>query len=550
MRLSLECVALVSLLASLSLGTGAQAISVTSTKQDVRPVNKPGTESGGIITGHYGLRSASQPRALRRRQDASSSSSNLSSSSSTSDSPKQVNYNSATASPSSTSNTNSAAAITSPTWSIVDIEATPSSSSISSASSSLSDSASSDTLTTAPSSGTASQIDTATATTSNDNQSESDAAALTSSASPDATNYTTANSDFLTAPSSAAFNATTTIDSGTPTSTGAANTTSSGGTNTTSSGDTTTSQNTSSIAIQPTIELTPVMWGEEPLLYTIDVSVGEGNNTLSLMLDTGSAHMWIPATGCQSCASSGMTDSGIPLTEGCQQESITYAAEMLSFNGGTGLGSVTGCYSNTTVTIGSYTVHDFPVLLVSDAQGFQGNSISGILGLGISDFVSEDAGAIFNLMWRIGMITSPKVGIYLNAEGTSSEIVLSDAESSLHADQSTRVVKPKTQMDSVHYTVILDRFVTNGNTMKSADGDVAMESLDVVLDTGTTGIVVPEVMLLPIYAAMGGGTYFNDTTSGGLVVPCDGPSDLPPDQAFGLAFGETHTFYIPWDHLM
>lgn len=52
-------------------------------------------------------------------------------------------------------------------------------------------------------------------------------------------------------------------------------------------------------------------------------------------------------------------------------------------------------------------------------------------------------------------------------------------------------------------------------------------------------------MLLPIYAALGNGTYYFDTTTGDLAVPCNSNGDA----ALALQFGGQQ-FYLSWQDLV
>lgn len=52
-------------------------------------------------------------------------------------------------------------------------------------------------------------------------------------------------------------------------------------------------------------------------------------------------------------------------------------------------------------------------------------------------------------------------------------------------------------------------------------------------------------MLLPIYAALGNGTYYSDTMTGDLVVPCNNNDDA----ALALQF-EGQQFSLSWQDLM
>ncbi|KAK8853307.1 hypothetical protein IAR55_004011 [Kwoniella newhampshirensis] len=286
----------------------------------------------------------------------------------------------------------------------------------------------------------------------------------------------------------------------------------------------------SACAIQPIVH--------ESLLvgYTIDVVVGAGNRSAPLLVDTGSSDLWIAATTCQSCFLSNQVDLGLTLPENCQQYTRQY-----------GSGQVRGCIVNTTVTIGSYSLENHPVLVVSYAEGFEGKPMSGMLGLGMSEASITHAQNPISVMSDLGMISSPQVGIYLSTNGTGSQLVLGSPQSSPHADTKKTVVSPTVADNNGKYKVKLDGFVSQGAFIESEAGSILMNNIEVVLDTGTSDIRVPEELLLPIYAGIGGGVFYNDTTTGDLVVPCDGPNVR--DQAFGLQFGGEQ-FYLPWKDLV
>nr|KIR46338.1 hypothetical protein I312_04391 [Cryptococcus bacillisporus CA1280] len=114
-----------------------------------------------------------------------------------------------------------------------------------------------------------------------------------------------------------------------------------------------------------------------------------------------------------------------------------------------------------------------------------------------------------------------------------------------HADQSKKITLPKSTTGDGLYRVIMDGFISHGYMVQSSNSSVSMEKIEVILDTGTSDIRVPEDMLLPIYAALGNDTYYFDTTTGDLVVPCKSNDDA----ALALQFGGQQ-FYLSWQDLI
>ncbi|EAL18874.1 hypothetical protein CNBI1350 [Cryptococcus deneoformans B-3501A] len=280
--------------------------------------------------------------------------------------------------------------------------------------------------------------------------------------------------------------------------------------------------------------LTGVMSQNNAIVYTIDVTIGDGGTTLPVLVDTGSADIWIAASKCENCRAASMVDSGLILPEGCKEEDKGY-----------GSGSVKGCLVNTNITIGTYELEQFHVLAASDSQGFDGSYMSGIFGLAMNKSSINNQATPMDILSQLGMISTPEVGFYLTRTESGSELVFGSPHNNPHADQSKKVTLPKVTTDDGLYRVTMDGFVSHGYMVQSSKGSVNMENIEVILDTGTSDIRVPEDMLLPIYAALGNGTYYSDTMTGDLVVPCNNNDDA----ALALQF-EGQQFSLSWQDLI
>ncbi|WVQ84590.1 hypothetical protein IAT38_006744 [Cryptococcus sp. DSM 104549] len=273
----------------------------------------------------------------------------------------------------------------------------------------------------------------------------------------------------------------------------------------------------------------------DAIVYTIDLEI-DGGATVPIMIDTGSADIWVSGSDCPTCSEWKMVDSGITRDAGCEVEEKGY-----------GSGAVKGCLVPTDITIGEYKLEKFPVLSASESTGFDGTYMSGIFGLAMNKSAINDQATPADLMFELGMMSTPEVGFYLARTADGSEIVFGSPHENEHADQSKKVLLPKVTTEDGLYRVTMDGFVSHGSMVKSSQSNVTMNNLEVILDTGTSDLRVPQIMVLPIYAALGKGTFYTDTTTGDLVVPCEGFDDN--DNALALQFGGQQ-FSIKWEDIV
>ncbi|KAK6909283.1 hypothetical protein I204_01425 [Kwoniella mangroviensis CBS 8886] len=266
------------------------------------------------------------------------------------------------------------------------------------------------------------------------------------------------------------------------------------------------------------------------IAYTIDVLIGENKNSVPVLVDTGSADLWVSANPCGNCTKANMVDTKVQTSDGCTLESKKY-----------GSGAVHGCLVKTDVAIGQYSLSDYPLLAARDVEGFDGSYMSGILGLAMRQNSIDNQATPIDLMLSAGMITSPEIGFYLTREGDGSEVVFGNAHYSPDADQNKKAALPKKGQDGL-YRVNLDAFISRNQPITSQATE--MQNIEVIIDTGTTNILVSESMMDPIYSVLGG----SDKGSDGLrSVPCKGPDN--PDKALALQFGG-RSFNIKWEDLI
>ncbi|OCF38019.1 hypothetical protein I316_00243 [Kwoniella heveanensis BCC8398] len=247
------------------------------------------------------------------------------------------------------------------------------------------------------------------------------------------------------------------------------------------------------------------------LAYTIDVVVG--GVAIPVIVDTGSSQFWVPASTCISCTSYGMTVSPIQLPESCESRNNTY-----------GIGSVSGCFTKSAISVGPYEIPNMDLMgvtTVDEALGSSGSVLSGILGLA-GETTLEGAPTVVKAMYDLGLIKSKTVGFYLSEdENVDSEITFGDVTTSEHADASQGVTVQSVENDMNLYEIVMDEFAVGGT--------VVTQSETVVVDTGSSYIYVPEATAQQIYSLLPSPLKAEQ----GYLLPC--APDNPP--TLKLKFG-------------
>lgn len=124
------------------------------------------------------------------------------------------------------------------------------------------------------------------------------------------------------------------------------------------------------------VSLTLVGTGVYDAVYTIPVSVGDGNQQFSLQIDTGSSDLWIASTSCSSSSCS-QTNGHLYDPSGATPTNVSFSIPYLS-------GSAAGPIFWDNVTIGGYTIDNQALAAASDVENEAlAPNFSGILGLAL-----------------------------------------------------------------------------------------------------------------------------------------------------------------------
>ncbi|WVR07566.1 hypothetical protein IAU60_004608 [Kwoniella sp. DSM 27419] len=234
------------------------------------------------------------------------------------------------------------------------------------------------------------------------------------------------------------------------------------------------------------------------MAYSIDVEID--GVSIPVIVDTGSSLFWMPAASCATCQQSHMTVSHIDPGAGCDYANQTY-----------GMGSVGGCLTRSSISVGPYQVRDVDMLaatVVDEVLQGSGEYLSGIMGLA-GENTPSGSPTVIKAMYDQGLIKYQTVGFFLSSDpAIDSEITFGDVETSEHADATQKVTLPSVANDNDLYEVIMDSFNIN-------DQPVAT-SQHVFIDTGSSYIFVPDQAAQEIYARLPDVKQSKDTT----LIPC------------------------------
>lgn len=268
------------------------------------------------------------------------------------------------------------------------------------------------------------------------------------------------------------------------------------------------------------------LWNFAPLGYIIDVRVGTPSQPFTVLIDTGSADLWIPASTCTKA------DGCLGKTFDASQSS-TLSNTSVPFNIVYGTGFDNGTYVKDVVRIGDFVVNDQELALVY----YAGNStkqerstpyMDGILGM------AWDTGVygalinhtyppfIFNL-YSTGQIPTLSFGLHLGglySQGYAGTITFGGIDSSQFSGElqylPAQQEKFHNQVAYVHWTVYVESVtLKNANKTYPFAGNRAL----IALDSGSSFAYLPRSIVEGILQDIAG-TDFAPITNSTFQVEC------------------------------
>ncbi|KAG0701338.1 acid protease [Suillus ampliporus] len=255
-----------------------------------------------------------------------------------------------------------------------------------------------------------------------------------------------------------------------------------------------------SAAQSATDPLTDEMQGNLDIQYYGPLWFGKKAQELLVIIDTGSADLWIPVL-CDNCVN--------PQYKAA--ESSTYRDTKDKFEVTYGVGDVQGTLAYDTISLGGLKVNkQYFGAVTHVSSDFNDDPISGLLGLGFSSIATSGKPTFFENLIIQRKVAVPFFSVHLTrGKASGSEITLGGYDMSKGVGPLTWV----SVISKTYWTVHFDGVVVDGNYVS---GD-----LSAAIDTGTTLIYVPQMFASSIYARIPGAGPAANYGSGFFSFPCN-----------------------------
>ncbi|XP_048216790.1 pepsin A-5-like [Perognathus longimembris pacificus] len=244
------------------------------------------------------------------------------------------------------------------------------------------------------------------------------------------------------------------------------------------------------------------------LAYLGLVSIGTPPQEFKVVLDTGSATLWVPSIYCssQACAKHKAFN---PLL------SSTFLVSGRPVHIAYGSGKMSGFLAYDTVKIGGLVdvAQAFGLSLEEPGEFMEYAVFDGILGLSYPSLGLQGATPVFDSLWEQGLLSQNLFAFYLSSkEETGSVLMLGGVDPSYyHGDLNwVPVSKPK------YWQVAMDSISVNGEVV-ACDG-----GCQGILDTGTSLLTGPRDSVLKIQKVINAKPY-----GGEYILDCGTINSLP-----------------------
>nr|XP_040140186.1 pepsin F-like isoform X2 [Ictidomys tridecemlineatus] len=241
--------------------------------------------------------------------------------------------------------------------------------------------------------------------------------------------------------------------------------------------------------------------------YVGIVSIGTPPQDFKVVLDTGSADLWVPSVYCHSgaCSSHSSFD---PL------RSSTFLVSGQLFHLVYGSAAISGFLAYDTVRIGGLVdvAQAFGLSLQEPGNFLKHAVFDGILGLSYPSLAFPGTTPVFDNLWRQGLMDQNLFAFYLSREEKGSVLMLGGVDPSYYSGQLTWVPVSKPS----YWQIAMDSISINGKVI-ACDG-----GCQGIIDTGTSLLSGPPDHVLNIQKLI-----HAQPDHGQYVVDCDTVDTLP-----------------------
>ncbi|XP_057634675.1 pepsin A-5 [Chionomys nivalis] len=245
------------------------------------------------------------------------------------------------------------------------------------------------------------------------------------------------------------------------------------------------------------------------LVYVGIISIGTPPQEFKVVLDTGSAYLWVPSIYCSSPA---CTNHKVfnPL------RSSTFLVSGRPVNVAYGSGEMSGFLAYDTVKIGDLMVvaQAFGLSLEEPGTFMEYAVFDGILGLGYPDLSLQEILPVFDNLWLQGLIPQNLFAFYLSSKDEKgSMLMLGGVDPSYYSGELHWVPVSKPS----YWQLTLDSISMNGEVIACEGGCQG------IMDTGTSLLTGPRNTIRNIQNLIGA----KASSDGKYVLKCDTINTLP-----------------------
>ena len=255
--------------------------------------------------------------------------------------------------------------------------------------------------------------------------------------------------------------------------------------------------------------------------YYGSISIGTPAQDFTMMFDTGSSNLWVPAKSCLSvpCWLHTTFDSSASSTfvKNGQAIAIQY-----------GSGSCSGELGMDTVNFGGYDITQVTFGLMSTVSTtFTTAKFDGLLGMAWQTISEDDVPTVFQRLYEENLVSDFSFSFYLSQEAgqTGSQLILGGVDTSLFIG----ALQYHNLASESYWLINLDNIQAGSTTL-------ALTSVKAILDTGTSVLVGDTPVINAINAVVGS-----------VASDCSNVADLP-DVTF-IADGQPYTL-TPKDYVL
>ncbi|EPQ57127.1 acid protease [Gloeophyllum trabeum ATCC 11539] len=271
---------------------------------------------------------------------------------------------------------------------------------------------------------------------------------------------------------------------------------------------------------------------EEPIIdqgqdqsYLGSISIGTPAQQFNVILDTGSADLWVASTSCQTCSSD--TPEFSTSRSSSFKASTNSAGQAQSLTIKYGSGEVAGTLGTDTVSMAGFQISNQGFVVVDQtSQSLLSGTNAGIMGLGFTPIASSGATPFWEALVNANQLTQPVMSFWLRrllddsqatqtSELYGGEFTLGGTNTSLYTGEVQFIDFPS-NVEPSFWLLSVAGVTVQGKSVSIPSGNSALAAID----TGTTLIGGPSDAVDSIWNAVPGSQALSGDYSGFYAFPC------------------------------